>query len=87
MKTPSSLVRLFGDLNPIAMKPMGHIAGTASAAVGSFSAIMAVPLAVFIGRNYDGMLLPLITGFAALSILSPIVVYWAVRPAKNRSTE
>lgn len=78
---------LFGNLNAIAMKPMGHIAGTASAVVGSFSSIMAVPLAVLIGRYYDGTILPLIIGFAALSILSLFVVYWADRPEKSRPTE
>ena len=68
---------LFGNLNAIAMKPMGHIAGTASAVVGSLSAFMAVPLAAFIGRCYNGTVLPLICGFAVLSILSLIVIHWA----------
>ena len=68
---------LFGNLNAIAMKPMGHIAGTASAVVGSLSAFMAVPLAAFIGRCYNGTILPMIGGFAVLSLLSLIVIHWA----------
>jgi DHA1 family bicyclomycin/chloramphenicol resistance-like MFS transporter len=78
---------LFGNLNAIAMKPMGHIAGTASAVVGALSSIMAVPLAVLIGRYYDGTILPLISGFAFLSTLSLFVVHWADRSPKNRPPE
>ena len=68
---------LFGNLNAIAIKPMGHIAGTASAVVGSLSAFLAVPLAAFIGRCYDGTVLPLIGGFTVLSMLSLIAIRWA----------
>lgn len=68
---------LFGNLNAIAMKPMGHIAGTASAVVGSLSALLAVPLAAVIGRCYNGTVMPLIGGFAVLSVLALIVIRWA----------
>lgn len=68
---------LFGNLNAIAMTPMGHIAGTASAVVGSLSSFIAVPLAILIGRCYNGTTLPLITGFTVLSILSLFIMRWA----------
>jgi DHA1 family bicyclomycin/chloramphenicol resistance-like MFS transporter len=68
---------LFGNLNSIAMTPMGHIAGTASAVIGSLSSFIAVPLAVLIGRCYNGTTLPLITGFAVLSIFSIFIMRWA----------
>ena len=68
---------LFGNLNSIAMKPMGHIAGTASAVIGSLSSFIAVPLAVLIGRCYNGTTLPLIAGFTVLSTLSIFIMRWA----------
>ena len=68
---------LFGNLNSIAMKPLGHVAGTASAVVGSLSSLIAVPLAIVIGRSYNGTTLPLITGFAVLSVLSIMTMRWA----------
>jgi DHA1 family bicyclomycin/chloramphenicol resistance-like MFS transporter len=68
---------LFGNLNAIAMKPMGHIAGTASSVIGSLSSLIAVPLAILIGRCYNGTTLPLITGFSVLSILSIFIMKWA----------
>lgn len=67
---------LFGNLNSIAMKPMGHIAGTASAVIGSLSSFIAVPLAVLIGRCYNGTTLPLIAGFTVLSTLSIFIMRW-----------
>jgi DHA1 family bicyclomycin/chloramphenicol resistance-like MFS transporter len=65
---------LFGNLNSIAMKPMGHIAGTASAVIGSLSSFIAVPISVLIGRCYNGTTLPLIAGFTVLSILSIFIM-------------
>ncbi len=67
---------LFGNLNAIAMTPLGHIAGTGSAVVGSLSNLISVPLAVLIGRCYNGTTLPLIGGFAVLSILSVFIIRW-----------
>jgi DHA1 family bicyclomycin/chloramphenicol resistance-like MFS transporter len=68
---------LFGNLNAIAMKPLGHIAGVGAAVVGSLSSFVAVPLAIVIGRSYDGTTLPVIAGFAILSILSAAAMWWA----------
>jgi DHA1 family bicyclomycin/chloramphenicol resistance-like MFS transporter len=68
---------LFGNLNAIAMTPLGHIAGTGSAVVGSLSTFIAVPLAIVIGRCYDGTILPLIGGFAILSFFSTFIMRWA----------
>ena len=68
---------LFGNLNAIAMAPIGHIAGVGAAVVGSLSTFVAVPLAIIIGRSYDGTTLPLIGGFAILSIFAAVIMRWA----------
>ncbi|MEJ2098294.1 MAG: MFS transporter, partial [Deltaproteobacteria bacterium] len=68
---------LFGNLNAIAMEPLGHIAGVGSAVVGSLSTLVAVPLGIVIGRSYDGTTMPLVEGFAILSILAAIAMRWA----------
>jgi DHA1 family bicyclomycin/chloramphenicol resistance-like MFS transporter len=75
---------LFGNLNAIAMRPMGHIAGTASAVVGSLSTFLAVPIAFVIGHLYNDTTLPLVGGFAFLSITSLCIMRWASR--KNNQT-
>jgi DHA1 family bicyclomycin/chloramphenicol resistance-like MFS transporter len=62
---------------------MGHIAGTASAVVGALSTLLSVPIAFVIGRLYDDTTLPLVGGFALLSILSLIIMRWANRPPRR----
>ena len=72
---------LFGNLNAIAMQPLGHIAGVGSAVVGSLSNFISVPVGIVIGRSFDGTTLPLVCGFVVLSILSAIVMHWADKPS------
>jgi DHA1 family bicyclomycin/chloramphenicol resistance-like MFS transporter len=68
---------LFGNLNALAMEPLGHIAGVGAAVVGSLSTFIAVPIGTVIGQGYNGTVLPLVGGFAILSLLSMLVMRWA----------
>jgi len=70
-----SLGLLFGNLNALAMKPLGHIAGAGAAMVGSFSILLAVPLGILIGQAYNGTILPLVGGFALLGTAAAVVIY------------
>ena len=65
---------LFGNLNTIAMDPMGHIAGVAAAVIASLSTAISLPLGVAIGFSYDGTILPLVGGFACLSFAALLVM-------------
>lgn len=68
---------LFGNLNSLAMDPLGHIAGVGAAIVGSLSTFIAVPLGTLIGQAYNQTVLPLIGGFALLSVLALLIMGWA----------
>ena len=68
---------LFGNLNALAMEPLGHIAGVAASVVGSISLLIAAILGTLIGQYFDGTLLPLVAGFAALSLLTSAALRWA----------
>ena len=70
---------MFGNLNALAMEPLGHIAGVGAAVVGSLSTLISVPLGVYIGASYDGTVLPLLAGFAVLSTASLFVMRWIER--------
>jgi len=72
---------LFGNLNAMAMEPLGHIAGVGSAVVGSLSTLIAVPIGVTIGRLYDGGILALVGGFALLGAASLAVTYRTAQAA------
>lgn len=63
-----SMGLMFGNLNAIAMEPMGHIAGIASAVIGATSSVISLVLGALIGQLYDGTLVPVTGGFLALGI-------------------
>lgn len=65
---------LFGNLNALAMEPLGHIAGTGAAVVGALSTFISLILGTAIGQAFDGTPLPLIAGFAVLGALSGLVM-------------
>jgi len=68
---------LFGNLNALAMQPLGHIAGTGAAVVGATSMLISLVLGTWIGQSYNGTVLPLVAGFAVLSACSIIAAWWA----------
>jgi len=70
---------LFGNLNALAMEPLGHLAGLGAAFVGSMSTFISLVLGWFIGSQYDGSVFSLVLGFAALGAASLLVVWWTER--------
>jgi DHA1 family bicyclomycin/chloramphenicol resistance-like MFS transporter len=68
---------LFGNLNALAMQPLGHIAGTAAAVVGATSMLISLAFGTWIGQSYNGTVLPLVVGFAGLSACSILTTWWA----------
>jgi len=67
---------LFGNLNSLAMEPLGHIAGVGAAVVGSLSTFISLFLGILIGQSYNGTVLPLVGGFAVLSIVAIGIMRW-----------
>lgn len=63
-----------GNLNALAMEPMGHIAGIASSAITSISTVISVALAVPVGLAFDGTALPLYLGVAVFMALTQITM-------------
>ncbi len=60
----------FGNITALAMEPLGHIAGTASAVIGALSSILAVAIAAPVGLAYNGTPGPLLAGAAICSVLA-----------------
>ena len=62
-----------GNLNALAMEPVGHIAGLASSVISAIATVGSVVLAVPVGQAFDGTALPLMAGvavFIALALMS-----------------
>ncbi|HCY98507.1 MAG: multidrug MFS transporter [Rhodobacterales bacterium RIFCSPHIGHO2_02_FULL_62_130] len=62
-----------GNLNALAMEPVGHIAGFASSVIGAIATVVSVVLAVPVGLAFDGTARPLMAGvlvFISMALLS-----------------
>ena len=59
-----------GNLNALAMEPVGHIAGMAASVTGAISTVGAVLLAAPLGLAFDGTPLPLMVGVALFAGLA-----------------
>ena len=69
----------FGNTNSIAIEPLGHIAGIATAAIRFISGFIAVGMGTIIGQSYDGTIVPLITGCFVVASLAKLSAHWADR--------
>ena len=71
----------------LAMEPLGHIAGTASALQGLLSTIGAALIGLLIGQMFDGTTLPLVAGFVVCGVLGLAIAWWANAglPAHSRN--
>ncbi len=58
---------LFGNLNALAMEPMGHVAGIAAAVIGFLSSVISALIGSIIGQAYNNSLTPMIVGFLLLT--------------------
>lgn len=65
---------IIGNLNALAMQPMGHIAGLAASIIGSASTIFGVLIAIPIGLSFKNSPDPLIIGTLCLSSLSFLIL-------------
>ncbi len=59
-----------GNMNAIAMEPMGHIAGMASSVIGASATIASMVFAVPIGLGFNGTMIPLTGGVMVLSLVA-----------------
>ncbi|WP_294224780.1 multidrug effflux MFS transporter [uncultured Shimia sp.] len=58
-----------GNLNAMAMEPLGHMAGTAASVMGALSTIFGVIIAAPISLAFDGTPLPLVMSIGALALV------------------
>ncbi|WP_111735170.1 multidrug effflux MFS transporter [Roseovarius amoyensis] len=59
-----------GNLNAMAMEPLGHVAGMAASAIGAASTVLSVLLAVPVGLAFDGTPLPLAIGIEVMAVIA-----------------
>lgn len=67
---------LFGNLNAIAMQPLGNMAGLGAAIINSISGLMSVPIAILIGHFIHNTVTPISVGFLSCASIAFIVSRW-----------
>lgn len=70
---------LFGNLNAMAMRPLGEVAGLAASLIAAGSSLVATVFAVTMGRFYDGTPLNLACGLFIAGTLSLILAELSAR--------
>lgn len=65
---------MFGNLNAIAMEPMGDVAGMASAITGAVSSVISLSFGTLIGQMYDNTLIPIACGFLGLGGIAWLII-------------
>lgn len=73
------------NFNAMALQPLGHVAGTASAALGFASTTLSGGLGGLIAAQFDGTPLPVALGFLGVGVSGLLVVTLGTRPSKALS--
>ncbi len=68
---------LFGNLNALAMQPMGEMAGVGATVVASLATLVSVPLGAAVALSFDGSLYSLAASFALFSAAAMATMKWA----------
>lgn len=90
--TPGFLIYVFGlaamlsmhallipNFNTLAMDPMGKVAGTAAAVIGTVSTALGAGLGAVLDRMFDGTVLPFTVGLLGCGVAAAGFVLWAER--------
>lgn len=72
-----------GNLNALAMEPLGHIAGKAASLISAFSTVGAVLIAVPVGLAYDGTPLPIAISLLVLAVIAVVLTNRIKRPGEG----
>jgi DHA1 family bicyclomycin/chloramphenicol resistance-like MFS transporter len=70
---------LIPNLNAAAMIPMGHVAGTAAAVMGTISILVGASVGAIIDIAYDGSIVPLATAGLVGAAIAGALFVWADR--------
>lgn len=70
---------LFGNLNALALEPLGHIAGMAASVMGGVSAMAAAVIATPVARAFDGTPVPLTIGALVCALVAIVCMLIARR--------
>lgn len=81
----SCLGMIFGNVNAMAMEPLGHMAGLGASMISSISSLIAIVFSVTIGQLYHFTVTPLATGFVLAACIALVLLVIAKYDGNNIS--
>ncbi|MFS1523834.1 multidrug effflux MFS transporter [Microbulbifer sp. 2304DJ12-6] len=76
---------LMGNMNAIALQPLGHIAGLANSIISFLSGCIALAFGSLIGGAFNMSVQPLMLGAIVAGLLSMVALAWGTKALKNIS--
>jgi MFS transporter, DHA1 family, multidrug resistance protein len=83
----SCLGMIFGNVNAMAMEPLGKVAGLGTSLISSLSSLIAIILAAILGLFYNFTLVPLAAGFVLFSAVALIMLRYGYLASKTYPEE
>jgi MFS transporter, DHA1 family, multidrug resistance protein len=74
---------IFPNVNSAAMMPVGHVAGTAAAIIGTVSTAVGAIIGFLLDQALSDSVTPLMTGFVVAGLVSGSLVMWASRQLRH----
>ena len=68
---------VFGNLNALAMEPLGRVAGVGAAVVASLSTFISVPLGGLVGQSFNGTIHAQVGAFSCFAAVTLVAMWWA----------
>jgi len=75
----SCLGMVFGNVNAMAMEPLGKMAGLGASLISSLSSLLAILLSTTVGQFYHSTVIPLASGFLLFSVVALIMLRYGNR--------
>jgi DHA1 family bicyclomycin/chloramphenicol resistance-like MFS transporter len=75
----SCLGMVFGNVNAMAMEPLGKMAGLGASLISSLSSLIAIVLATIAGQFYAFTVTPLASSFVVFSLIALVMLFYGHR--------
>jgi DHA1 family bicyclomycin/chloramphenicol resistance-like MFS transporter len=66
----------FGNLNALAMEPLGKLAGMGASVIGSGSTFISIPIGAAVGMSVTTSIVPLTIGMATCALGAVVMMHW-----------
>lgn len=78
---------VFGNVNAMAMEPLGKTAGLGASLISSLSSMIAIFLSTIAGQFYNFTVIPLASGFVIFSLIALVMLRYGYKYSQSHAAE